>query len=246
MKVKSKEVIYVPKNARTFTIMPGAPGAVPTVIDKKIIALDLGTYTIYLGDTVKVKEKPYKVNSIVKSIVGKRIVYNLSSSNLTKSSMFVLPMLGGTRRLFMYDSLFVNCFIGTEKHRNKIVLVYRFSGDTLFLKFEKALRQFRGFVDCYDPSPYFVSFVFKVPEQHKENYVHFLNGRYSELAPDYKDKLLDFHGFDIDGELAQILYKAPKRRTRLEDTLDITLDDDAELYSIMNEENETFNPKIYI
>ena len=246
MKVKSKEAIYVPKNARTFSIMPGALGASPTFIDKKIVSLDLGNYTIYLGDTIKVKDKPYKVNSIVKTIVGKRIVYNVSSADLTKSSMFVFPMLGGTRRLFMYDSLFVNCFIGTEKYKNKIVLLYRFSGDTLFLKFEKALRQFRGFIDCYDPSPYFVLFVFKVPEKHKENYVHFLNGRYSELEPDYKDKLLDFHGFDIDGELAQILYKSSKRRERLEDSLDIVLDDNAELYSIMNEEDEIFNPKIYI
>tara|TARA_R110002051_G_scaffold322049_1_gene411471 strand:- start:61 stop:501 length:441 start_codon:yes stop_codon:yes gene_type:complete len=146
----------------------------------------------------------------------------------------------------MYDSLFVNCFIGTEKHKNKIVLLYRFSGDALFLKFEKALKQFRGFIDCYDPSPYFVSFVFKVPEQHKEDYVHFLNGRYSELSHDYKDKLLDFHDFDIDGELAQILYKAPKRRLRLENTLDINLNDNSELYSILNEKDETFDPKVYI
>ena len=56
MKVKSKEAIYVPKNARTFSIMPGALGAFPTFIDKKIVSLDLGNYTIYLGDTIKVKD----------------------------------------------------------------------------------------------------------------------------------------------------------------------------------------------
>jgi hypothetical protein len=246
MRVKSKEVILVPKNARTFTLMPGDRGAVATEVGDRIIALDTGQYTICKGDVINVKKKPYKVNTITKDIVGKKLVYNLSTSTLTKSSMFVMPMLGAERRLFMFDSLFVNCFINTKEHKNKIALLYRFSGDKLFLKFEQALQQFRGFVDYYDPSPHFVLFVFNVPDQHKENYVHFLNGRYSQLSPDYKDKILDFHGFDIDGQLGQILFKSTRRRMRLEAELGVELDDDAEVYSIMNEEEETFNPKIYI
>jgi len=246
MKVKSKEVILVPKTARTFTLIPGQLGAVPTTIRDRIIALNVGMYTVCLGDTVTVKNKPYKINSISKSIVGKKLVYNLSSASLTKSSMFVLPMLGGERRLFMFDSLFVNCFISSEKYKNKIILVYRFSGKGVFLKFEQALKQFRGFVDTFDPSPHFVAFVFDVPDTHKENYVRFLNGRYSKLSPEYKDKILDFHDFEIDGQLAQILFKSNKRRLKLETELGIELDDNAEVYSVMNEEEEMFNPETYI
>ena len=60
MKVKAKEVILVPKTARTFTLIPGQLGAVPTAIRDRIIALNVGTYTICLGDTRK-KFEPWKV-----------------------------------------------------------------------------------------------------------------------------------------------------------------------------------------
>ena len=189
---------------------------------------------------------PYKVNKIDRIILGGRLQYVISVADTTKSSMFIMPMLGGTRHLFMYDTLFMNCFIGTEKYNNCIALLYRFSGSTLFLKFEKALKQFRGFVDMYDPSPYFVMFVFKVPPTCVKNYKLILKGKYSEVDTDYKAKLLEFHGYDIHGELAQILFKSEKRRLGMEKALKEKINPKAELYSKMDIEDEMFNPKIYI
>ena len=81
-------------------------------------------------------KKPFKVNDIVRATVDNTISYVFSTARLTKSSLFLLPMLGGTRRLFMFDKLFVNAFIAAEQYTNCIALLYRFSGDTIFLKFE--------------------------------------------------------------------------------------------------------------
>tara|TARA_R100000030_G_C3254746_1_gene123770 strand:+ start:2663 stop:3400 length:738 start_codon:yes stop_codon:yes gene_type:complete len=245
MKVKTKHHIMTPKNARSFTIIPGREGVTPTELHGKIIALDLGTHMIFTGSTVTVNKKPYKVNHITRSIISNKLVYTLTSDYLTKSSMFVMPMLTGNRRLFMFDSLFVNCFIGIKDYENKIVLVYRFSGDTTFLKFENALQKFPTFVDTFDPSPYFVAFVFDIPERYMDNYVHFLNGKYSKFSPDYKESILYFHGFDAEGELGQILFRSPEKKERLEMQLDVELDEDAELYS-RPDEKEVFNPEIYI
>lgn len=245
MKVQIKHPIMTPKNGRSFTIMPGKEGAIPEERDGKIVSLDMGTHTISQGQTVMVQKKPYKVNHFAKSVVGKKLVYTLTTAYLTKASLFVMPMMTGNRRLYMFDTLLVNCFIGIRDYENKIVLLYRFSGDTTFLRFEQALQKFPGFVDTFDPSPHFVAFVFNIPDKHLDNYVHFLNGRYSELSPEYKEAILEFHGFGPEGELGQILFKSPKRREKLENQLGVVIDEDAELYSILDE-TEVFNPEIYI
>lgn len=246
MKVQSKKASLIPKNSRTFCITPGYEATTPIYIDGSIMVLDTGEYTITCGDTVTVQRKPYKVNKIEKMVIGKRIVYHLSVADLNKSTMFIFPMLGGHRNLFLFDTLFVNCFIGADKYENNIILLYRFSGTGAFLKFEQELKKSEGYIDCFDPSPYFVAFVFEIPEIYKDDYVCFLNGEYSKFNSAYKNNILDFHGFDINGELAQILYKAEKRRTKLQETLGIKLEPDAELYSIMDEEEEIFKAEIYI
>ncbi len=245
MRVQIKHPIMTPKNGRSFTIMPGKDGVIPEERDGKIVSLDMGTHTINEGQVVTVEKKPYKVNHFAKSIVGKKLVYTLTTAYLTKSSMFVMPMMTGNRRLYMFDTLFVNCFIGIKDYENKIVLLYRFSGDTVFLRFEQALQKFPGFVDTFDPSPHFVAFVFNIPDKHLDNYVHFLNGRYSEFSPEYKEAVLDFHGFTADGELGQIMFKSASRRQRMENQLEVAIDEDAELYSIPDE-TEVFNQEIYI
>ena len=59
-------------------------------------------------------------------------------------------------------------------------------------------------------------------------------------------KLLEFHGFNLSGQMAQILFKDEKRRLRMEKELGTEIPKGSELYSILNEEDETFNIKKYI
>lgn len=245
MKVQIKHAIMNPKNGRSFTILPSQDGAIPEERGGEIVSLDLGTHKISIGDTVMVKKRPYKVNHITRSIVGKKLVYTMTTAYLTKASMFIMPMMTGNRRLYMFDSLFVNCFIGVGEHEHKIALLYRFSGDTTFLRFEQALAKFPGFVETFDPSPHFVMFVFNIPDKQMDNYIHFLNGAYSKFSPEYKEAVLKFHDFGPEGELGQIMFKSAKRREKLEKQLDVFIDEDAELYSIPDE-NEIFNHEIYI
>jgi hypothetical protein len=57
---------------------------------------------------------------------------------------------------------------------------------------------------------------------------------------------MEFHGFNIHGEMAQILFQDEKRRLRLQEELDAEIEPGSELLSIIDVEEETFNPKIYI
>jgi len=246
MKVKHKNLITSIKNPRTFVISGNTDKIKPIIILGEIISLVTDTFSIDIGQIFPVKKRNYKVNSIQSKVVGSTITYEVSSAALNKSSLFVFPMLGGERRLFMFEELFINCFIGTEKHKDHIVLLYRFCGDSTFLKFEQALSQFSTFVESYDPSPEYVVFVFRIPENHIQNFKKFKEGKYSELDIIYKTKILEFHNFNLQGDLAQILFKSENRRLRLEEQLNVKLPVAAELHSIINLEEEIFNPYVYI
>ena len=246
MGVKSKEQFLIARDPRSFSVVGDVSDIVPVVIGGSIMSLQMNDRTITLHETVEVSKKPYKINKIESEIVNGKILYNCSTVRLTKSSLFLLPMLGGTRRLYMWDKLFVNAFINADQHQNSICLLYRFSGDTIFLKFEQALKKFRTFKDTYDPSPYFVMFVFDVPSNYIEQFNLFVNGKYSKFSPEYKSKIMEFHSFNIHGEMAQILFQDEKRRLRLQEELDAEIEPGSELLSIIDIEEETFNPKIYI
>ena len=226
--VKIKDQHLIPKNARTFTIGGDVNSITSTKVGDNIIQLALNTYTISIGDVIPVKGHPYKVNS------------------LSKTAMFVFPMLSGNRKLFLFDKLFVNAYIRTEKEKNCIALLYRFSGSTLFLKFEQALRKFRNFIRVEDPSPHFVLFVFSIPEDYYEEYARFLKGKYSKFNNSYKMKILEFHGFSLEGQMAQILFQGDKLRKKMETSLGCSIPKDSELHSIVNLEEETFNINKYI
>ena len=212
----------------------------------EIISVSLPDMSITRGDIITVDKKPFKVNEIDRSIVNNDISYAFSTARLTKSSMFLLPMLGGTRRLFMYNKLFVNAFIARAS--TKIVLLCCTGSLVIqyFLKFEQALKQFNSFRDTFDPSPYFVIFVFNVPDYVQKQYDLYIDGKYSKFSPEFKSRIMDFHGFNIHGEMAQILFQDEKRRLRLQEELDAEIEPGSELLSIIDVEEETFNPKIYI
>jgi len=246
MKVKHKQLVISPKNPRSFLISGATDTIKPITIKGKIVSLVTENYSIDVGESFPVGRRMYKVNIIKEQLVNSVKTYEVSTASMTKSSMFVFPMLGGSRRLYLFNELFVNCFIGDQKHKDCIVLLYRFSGNSTFLKFEQALSQFSTFVETYDPSPEFVAFVFKIPTQHEKDFYNFKTGKYSELGGEYKSKLLDFHGFDVHGDLAQIIYRSERRRLRLQQQLGVELPLNAELHSIIDLEDEIFNPDIYI
>jgi hypothetical protein len=246
MGVKCEKYFLVERDPRTFTVVGSSSNIIVHEIGGRIISVSLPDMSITRGDIITVDKKPFKVNDINRSILNNDISYAFSTVRLTKSSLFLLPMLGGTRRLFMYNKLFVNAFIAAEQHEDCIALLYRFSGDTIFLKFEQALKKFNSFRDTFDPSPYFVMFIFNVPDSYRNEYDLYMGGKYSKFSPEFKSRIMEFHGFNIHGEMAQILFQDEKRRLRLQEELDAEIEPGSELLSIIDVEEETFNPKIYI
>lgn len=249
--VKLDQLIMTPVNGRTVKLSGNVSQLHQDLEDAEIVKIyDEEGYEIKCGDTIYPRAKsPFKVNKIYQGKVNGRLShYSLMNSKLNNSSIFMLPFLGGNRKLYLWDSLFINAFIGTspEDTGNVLVLLYRFSGDQLFLKFENALCAFRNFIKRVDIDPYHVLFIFDVPKSATKSYESFVNSRYSEIDDIWKLKILEFHDFEIDGMTGRILFQSESLRKELEERLDVELPKEAELHSALDLDVEVFNPEYYL
>ena len=248
--VTDGKIIFAPVNGRTIR-MTGSVADYSRVYDedgKTITALVNGKLKHDIGSIVRGRTKnPYKLNHITPlyNAVNLLAGYDLSVARATKSTIFLCPMLGGKRELFYWDKLLVNAFFAIPYEDGIIALLYRFSGDAEFTRFEAALEQFRNFKYKIDTDPYHVLFVFAVPEETQSSYEHFINGRYSEIDDIVKLKILDYHGFNMDGSTAKILFKSPSLKAELEEQLDVTIPEENELHSPPKLNEETFDPELY-
>ena len=220
----------------------------PTKENDKITSINVeDKFSIELGKTINYKNKiPYKVNNIEKIYNG----YELIVAYPTKASLFMMPMFGGDIDLYLYNSLFVNAFIGVKDDKylgeSCLALLYRFSGSTLFLKFEQALRRFTCFREMIDPSPHYVLFVFNIPLRFLDDYNKFILGKYSRFSSELKENILKFHQIDNNSSIGQILYKSKKRRLRMQESLGIEIPKDFELFDIPKLEEEIFDKNYYV
>tara|TARA_R110000765_G_C18841082_1_gene597971 strand:- start:162 stop:920 length:759 start_codon:yes stop_codon:yes gene_type:complete len=246
MAVKCKDLIYTQINSLCFKISGATHLLTPNKKNNIIQSLEGPDGVMFpLGLTLDIKKRKYIVNIIQETLSANKKYYTVHIAKRTKSSTFIMPMLGGHRDLYFWNKLFINCFIETEEDKDCIALLYRWSSDLSYIKFEKALSKFKNFKRRYDPNPDYVMFVFNVPKKHIRNYKKFINGKYSKLTQDYKFEILEFHDKDMSDELGQILFKSEKRKKAMEHKLDIELPEDSELLSIINMDQETYNPEIY-
>jgi hypothetical protein len=202
---------------------------------------------IRIGDLIKVGNRsiPYRVNLIRKRDVSGLPNYELKMALRTKATLFVLPMLPGTKKDYLFGTQLLNVFISTSEEDNVIAVLFRFSGARGFLELETKLRANSNFIRSFDPNAHTVMYVFQVPSVYEEQFELFKEGKYSHLSVAYKKKVLRFHSALPDSTLGMIMSRHPKKREELERKLDVKLFDYEELYSIPDLDQERFNPEIY-
>ena len=136
MSVKCNKIIIHAISPLALRITGGTSEVIEKTHNNEIVGLKLpDDKKIKLGQVLNINKLPYKINSIIKQNINGLKVYDLEVDERTSSSIFIMPMLGGSRKLFLYDQHLMNCFLTDIKSGELgILLVYRFSEDTLFLK----------------------------------------------------------------------------------------------------------------
>jgi hypothetical protein len=235
--------------------------------DGNIIGLKIDDLVIYTGDVIPLRlfdkyTRPFKVKIIKRS--RRKHMYALYSTKLTKASRWILPMIrltNETQTSMKFGSHFVNCYVGTkeEGYLNNIYVLYRYSGDLTFAKFEDKLFKHDLYERRIDVDDHHVLYVFKMTKNDMYNYELFKKGKYSKFTDDYKKKILKFSinpAMVSEEDIPEtstygILYKTDKQIEELKNVLgnDITVDikkEDLELYSIPNEDEEVYTGDIEI
>jgi hypothetical protein len=162
---------------------------------------------------------------------------------VNKSYSYGLPLIGYSVDEFcgvlFPQNQFVNCFIGAEErpeYDKHIFVLYRFSDTTQFKRFEEQLKKHENFVECYDPDPFHVMYVFEVPERFISALEKFKLGKYSEMSNEAKARILKFHKIEPNPDLKHpvygVLYRMEYQYKYLEAKFDLDIDRTQEASSI--------------
>tara|TARA_R100000900_G_scaffold131978_1_gene108320 strand:+ start:37 stop:780 length:744 start_codon:yes stop_codon:yes gene_type:complete len=241
MAIKSKTLIYTPINAISFRILGGTKIIKPHVVQKKIQSLETPNEIILaLNDYVLVKGVLYKAASITKHTRKGIVHYDVSMFTRNKTSTFILPVLGGNRKLFLWSSYFVNAHLNND---NTLTLVYRISNTPLLNKLRSTIESFTIFIESTEIDNQFVAYKLNIRKAYHKTLNYFRKGKYSRFPDSYKDRVLKFHDKDMENIIADVLFKSKRRRMYLEQLLDCEIDSSIDLLSLPT--NEEFNIKIY-
>jgi len=126
----------------------------------------------------------------------------------TKSYTYILPFLAD-EALDIKKNL-VNVFLGDEDRpelEDHIFLLYKFSADEEFLRFEEEVTWSIYYETQYDCDKHHVMVVFRRPECWKEEMQLILDGKYSETSKKYKRMMTRFHELPEYSQIVGVLHR---------------------------------------
>ena len=173
----------------------------------------------------------------------------------TKSNTYILPVLAD--EVLDIKRNLVNVYLADEDKPhldNHIFLLYKFSADDEFLRFEEEVTWSMYFEEQYDVDQYHIMVVFKRPHQYKEDIKLIIAGKFSEVSEKYKKKIINFHELPDFSQQVGVLYKKEFAFTNMEKVINAGLPEEHWTYipreqeasSILNMERETYTDKLKI
>lgn len=102
------------------------------------------------------------------------------------------------------------------------------------------LRKHENYIMDYDPDPEHALFIFSIPDEFKDDYKLFREGKYSRFSTRLKDVIL---GSKTSGKDYKILTKSESYRREMEEDLEVSISPDAELLDPPKESKEIYNYK---
>ena len=138
---------------------------------------------------------------------------NYRNTLKNKTFTYVFPMI---EDIINYPTNLKACYVGDiekSEYSEHILLEYEFdeSFKDMYFKFEEEIQKCTYFEDFYDTSEGNIVFIFRVPEQYKNDYKLFMESKYSEFSTKYKDKIIEFHGVNNEHITKGVLFKTKER-----------------------------------
>jgi len=181
-----------------------------------------------------------------------------------KSSTYILPLITRNNDLvtnFISEenyptNLYHNSYLfhSTENYKFPcLLLVYKFTHNPIYQIFEnKFLLTNPNFIERKEETKFLVSYLFKIPNDCLEDYENFINGKYSKIKQQNKNKILKFLNLikhekeSKNNDIVNVLYKCNYLKEKIENRIGTELPYNAELSSTIEIEDETFNLQEYL
>jgi hypothetical protein len=160
-----------------------------------------------------------------------------------KAYIFLPPMLD-IDPVFMQLHLLLNVYLSSDDLpdvKNSIFLHYEYQDlDGSFARLENNLKKNLHFRGMYDPDKYTSIFYFHVPKHWYDDYLLFLDSKYSKVSETLKKKILKFYNLGSHSQVYKVLYRDIERRRELEEELDVELPPEAEVASALDFRQESY------
>jgi hypothetical protein len=168
---------------------------------------------------------------------------DLRNIKATKTTDFLLPLLGYTKRF--YHPYLINAYLGDVNMKyfdpyKLYVVISNHNMQSQHMRIENGIKEMEGFIDYYDVLDSKMSvFVVEIPEKFKEDYELFLDGKYSKLSEDAKIKILQ--GRSPKSAIPKIFNKDDSLKKHWEEKIKVTLPSGMEVWPILRINHELFN-----
>lgn len=194
--------------------------------------------TVLIGSVLDANESKFKVNFIIHRGTN---IYDLYAMESTDSSIFLVPAIADTRDRLLWNSHFMNAFLYTEESDTpKIRLLFRKGETSNYKEMSQYLKSHIDFFNVECPDDHTEMYVFRINDQFRDDFRKFLDGKYSKMSDQYKNKICQFHVLRKTHDIYGILYKTDARRKRVEDKIGQELPNEAELYHCLRSSRETY------
>jgi len=177
--------------------------------------------------------------------------------NPNKSKTYLLPLFARELSLKYLDQI-ENTFLFTEgveiipsfailyKYTDKVE--YTLEGNEGFMYYSDLLKESEYYLTGFELGDYSL-FVFKLPDSLNYAYGCLVEGKYSWLLPDDKKTIISYltkhypREKSIITEIIGILNKSPVLRQKYEKYLSVSIDEEIELSSKIDQKKETIDPE---
>lgn len=200
--------------------------------DGHILSISLeGNHLLLLGDKFSIDVgavvSTYEIKYMIVEKEEKSIL--LFSSLPTKTSNFLVPILGKSKHNLRHYTYFVNAFL--DKDLKHILLLYRFTGTNTYKEFESEMMSDPLFVGHIEYNIFHVMYKFRIPEEFNKDVHHFIDGKYSLFSKKLKSLIRSFHKGEDRANMMSIVNKSKERRKKLTEFFGWEVPEDAELES---------------
>ena len=161
-------------------------------------------------------------------------------NNWTKSTLFLLPMIEDILGPYYKSYGFLNMYLSDHQyetvHENCLYVLYKPRFTQAYIAYETKLEEHSLCIDVYDVGDKRgqVMFVFKVPNEWKEDYFTFKSGKYSKFSKAYKTK------FKKGSNIHKVVFKDYSLKKYWEKLLNTKLPDTNEVWDLPYPKDEIY------